>query len=157
VEKRLQLSASVEDYLEKIYITCRESGEARCKDIVDSLGVSAPSVTEALQLLSAKKLVNYAPYLPITLTREGEEVARDVLFRHEALREFFIEVLGVEQDQAEEGACRMEHAVTPGVIERIVQYTRYLREECEGRSCAEIYRFREYLERMQLEKDSDEL
>lgn len=127
--KRKGLSASLEDYLEAILIICQEQGEARSKDIIEHLDVSGPSVTEALQLLRKKELVNYFPYEAITLTDKGEEIARDVLYRHETLRDFFIEVLGVDEIMADEGACRMEHAASREIIDRMVKYTHYLREE----------------------------
>ncbi len=129
-----KLSASSEDYLEAILLICRERGEARSKEIMEHLSVSGPSVTEALQLLSEKGLVFYAPYEPITLTPEGEKKARDVLHRHETLRQFFVDVLGVDQKTADEGACKMEHVASPEIIERMVQYTRYVSERCGNKS-----------------------
>ncbi len=148
-----QLSTSSEDYLEAIYLICQEHGQARSKDIMERLGVKGPSVTEALQLLSEKGMVNYEPYSAITLTELGESVARDILFRHETLRDFFIEVLGVDEQTADDGACKMEHAASPEIIDRIVLYVRYLREECEGKSCEETCSFADYLEKGQ-QKDA---
>ncbi len=139
------LSASSEDYLETIYLICKVNGEARSKEIMDHLDVSGPSVTEALQLLSKKGLVNYTPYEAITLTPKGERIAQDVLYRHETLRDFFIDVLKVDKKLADEGACKMEHVASEEIIERIVQYTQYLREECQGQSCPNHITFEEYL------------
>ena len=140
-----KLSASLEDYLEAIYLVCRDSGEARSKDIMNLLGVTGPSVTEALQLLRDKKLVNYAPYYPISLTSEGETLAKDILFRHETLREFFIDVLGVDTKTADEGACQMEHVASPGIIDRMIRYTTYLREESNCYDPDSAGSFKEYL------------
>ena len=92
---------------------------------MNHLGVSGPSVTEALQVLSEKGLVHYEPYGPITLTPKGEAAARDVLYRHGALKDFFVSVLGIDEKTADEGACKMEHAASPKIIERLVKYTRY--------------------------------
>ncbi len=143
--KENKLSASLEDYLEAIYLISRENGTARSKEIMKQLSVSGPSVTEALQLLNEKGLVNYQPYEPITLTTQGEEVASEVLHRHETLRDFFIEVLGVDRKTADAGACKMEHAASANIIERMIQYTRYLKEECKQENCASIDGFQEYL------------
>lgn len=140
-----KLSASLEDYLEAIYLSSRTTGETRSKEIMERLGVTGPSVTEALQLLADKGLVNYTPYEAITLTAPGTSIARDVLYRHETLRDFFIEVLGVDYQTADEGACRMEHAVSPAIIERMVNYTHYLRKECRNRGCDKKDCFQNYL------------
>jgi len=145
--KQNKLSASLEDYLEAIYLIVREHGVARSKEIMKHLNVSGPSVTEALQLLSDKGMVNYQPYEAITLTAQGEEVAKDILLRHETLRDFFIEVLGIDRETADKGACKMEHAASANIIERMIQYTRYLKEGCEHRDCASINCFQEYLQK----------
>ena len=131
MNSRKKFSASLEDYLEVIYLIIRNNGEARAKEIMKRLGVSGSSVTEALQLLAEKSLVNYQPYEAITLTPKGKVVAEDVLHRHETLRTFFIEVLGVDEETADKGACKMEHAASPEIIERMVKYTHFVNHECE--------------------------
>ena len=107
-----QVSSSLEDYLEAIYHTVEAKGAARAKDLVMRLGVHNSSVTQALRSLSEKKLVNYAPYDVITLTDSGERIALDVIKRHETLSEFLHKVLGLPENEADEGACRMEHAIS---------------------------------------------
>ncbi len=145
MKKKIKLSASLEDYLEAIFLICRGEGDARSKKIKEHLQVSGPSVTEALQLLAEKGLVNYAPYEGITLTPQGKSIAQDVLHRHETLRDFFINVLGVDAKLADEGACRMEHVVSANVIDRMVKYTKYLKIECKGRGCDKVNCFDDYL------------
>ena len=65
----VQLSASLEDYIEAIYHIIGEKQVARGKDISSRLEVSGASVTEALRALAKKGLINYAPYEVITMTR----------------------------------------------------------------------------------------
>lgn len=114
-----QLSASLEDYLEAIYHIVAEKGAARAKDIVTRLGVHNSSVTQALRSLSGKGLVNYAPYDTVTLTAAGEAAAVSVVERHRALRAFLVEVLGLDTRLAEQDACRLEHAISGDVLERL--------------------------------------
>lgn len=123
------VSASLEDYLEAIYHTVNAKGAARAKDIVQAMGVNNSSVTQALRLLSEKELVNYAPYEVITLTEDGERIALDVVRRHETLSEFFTKVLGLPTEEAEHEACRMEHATSRIVLERLVKFVEYF-ETC---------------------------
>jgi DtxR family Mn-dependent transcriptional regulator len=124
-----QVSSSLEDYLEAIYHTVEAKGAARAKDLVLRLGVHNSSVTQALRSLSEKKLVNYAPYDVITLTDSGERIALDVVKRHKTLSEFLNKVLGLPEKQADEGACRMEHAISPGILDRLVKFVEYF-ENC---------------------------
>ncbi|PID75924.1 MAG: hypothetical protein CSA20_04165 [Deltaproteobacteria bacterium] len=126
--KKKRFSASLEDYLEAIYLNRDNKGEARPKQITAHLGVSGASVTEACQQLREKSLINYAPYGAITLTPEGEKYASEVFFRHETLRDFFIEVLKIDPVIADEGACKMEHVVSSTIVDRMIKYREYLRK-----------------------------
>ncbi|MEZ5357685.1 MAG: metal-dependent transcriptional regulator [Candidatus Zixiibacteriota bacterium] len=123
------LSASLEDYLETILLLSPENDGARVKDISASLKVNYSSVTGALQSLAARKLVNYSPYTRVTLTKSGAKIARDVLSRHVSLKEFFIKVLSIDEQNADEAACRMEHCISQEVLDRFVQFAEYI-ERC---------------------------
>ncbi len=121
-----QLSASLEDYIETIYHIITEKQVARGKDISARLSVSGASVTEALRALSRKGLINYAPYEVITLTEEGRIVAEDVIHRHNSLKHFFTDVLAIDEPLAEEGACKIEHTAPPEIINRMVDFIKFL-------------------------------
>ncbi len=130
--KHIELSASLEDYIEAIYHIVEEKLVARSKDIATRLGVSRASVTEALRTLSKKKLINYAPYEAITMTEKGKEVAKDVIFRHEALKRFFVEVLAIDDKIAEDGACKIEHSAPNEVITRMINFVDFLQHIPQG-------------------------
>ena len=123
------LSASLEDYLEAILQIVRKKKAAKAKDIAKRLKVNSSSVTGALQALARKGLVNYAPYDLITLTPAGDKIAQDVIRRHNALKKFFIEVLSIEEKEAEETACKVEHDVSPDIIKRLVEFVKFM-EKC---------------------------
>lgn len=127
MEEKISLSASLEDYIEAIYHIVEEKLVARSKEIAARLDVSRASVTEALRALAKKGLINYEPYEAITMTELGRQVAEDVIFRHDALKSFFIEVLAIDHDTAEEAACKIEHTAPPEVISRIVNFTKFLK------------------------------
>jgi len=120
------LSASLEDYLEAVFHIAARKQAARPKDISKRLRVNNSSVTGALKLLAEKGLVNYAPYEVVTLTGRGKTLAEDVVRRHESLRDFFEKVLAVGAADAEEAACKMEHAVPRGILERFIQFTEFV-------------------------------
>jgi DtxR family Mn-dependent transcriptional regulator len=120
------LSASLEDYLKAIFKVVAEKQAARAKDIAARLGVSNSSVTGALRTLADRGLINYAPYDLITLTRIGQTAARDVMRRHDALRDFFVKVLAVDSETAEVGACKMEHEIPPAIVERFIQFVDFV-------------------------------
>ena len=128
MEDNNHLSASLEDYLETIYLIVQKKQAARAKDISVELKVKASSVTGALRQLSEKGLINYAPYDIITLTSKGEQLARDVLKRHRALYDFFKNVLGIDEQEAEKGACKLEHEVSPLILKRLKSFIEFVQQ-----------------------------
>lgn len=124
--KQIKLSASLEDYIEAIYNIIIEKQVARGKDIANMLDVTGASVTEALRSLSQKGLVNYAPYEAITLTEIGRQVAKGVVHRHNALKQFFIKILDIPEEVAELGACKIEHAAPQPIIERMINFIEFI-------------------------------
>ena len=123
------LSASMENYLETIFLLVRDGPVARAKDISQRLGVSRSSVTGALQALSERGLVNYERYGFVTLTQQGTDIAAKVLRRHEALRDFFVKVLAIDADEADEAACRMEHGISKAIVDRLLDFASFM-ETC---------------------------
>jgi len=127
-----KLSASLEDYLEAIYVVAEEKSAARATDVGEKLGVANSSVTNALQSLVRKKLVKHAPYDLITLTPKGKSVARGIVRRHRVLKDFFINVLAVTEDVGEDCACKIEHVVPDDVLERFVEYIKFEAQSHDG-------------------------
>ncbi len=125
----IMLSESLEDYLEAIFHIIAEKQAARAKDISRRLKVAGSSVTGALRSLAEKGLINYAPYDLITLTPAGKRVAKEIVRRHEVLRDFFVKFLSVDYAEADEAACRMEHVISKHVLERLIQFAEFL-ETC---------------------------
>ena len=122
----VKLTASMEDYLEAIYHIVRKKQAARAKDIAGRLKVNNSSVTGALRTLSDKGFINYAPYDVITLTPKGHQHAEDVVRRHEALMDFFTKVLCVDEAEASDAACKMEHAVSRTILNRLIRFVEFL-------------------------------
>jgi DtxR family Mn-dependent transcriptional regulator len=117
------LSASQEDYLEAILNVADASGMARSTDIAVSLGVAKPSVTGAIKLLAHRGLVNYKPYGCVTFTQKGFSQAGRVAQRHEIIKTFFVDVLGVDRAVAQKAACKAEHLLGPVIISRMRDFT----------------------------------
>ena len=124
-----KLSASLEDYLEAIYNIAKDKGAAKAKDISVRLEVNSSSVTGALRALSKRGLVNYAPYDLISLTPEGNILAKDLVTRHESLYKFFISILAIDKPDAEDAACKIEHVIPRTVLNRLINFAAFC-ESC---------------------------
>ena len=121
-----KLSASLEDYLEAILNIISEKGGVRAKDIARYLHVQAGSVTTALQALAKSKHINYQPYEVITLTQKGLKEAKQILRKHEILRDYFVEILGAEKEEAEDTACKIEHVIPDELLERLISFAEFV-------------------------------
>ncbi len=128
-----KLSYSLEDYIEEIYNQIKTNGRAKVTVIAAALNVKKASVTGALNVLAEKKLINYAPYSEITLTVEGEQIAKKILEKHENLAEFFMTVLGAEKSEAVDIACKMEHIVPDKIFGNMMKLTKYIQSECKDK------------------------
>lgn len=115
-----KLSGSLEDYLEAIYVEVLKHGCAKVTDISVALGVKKASVTSALNQLSSKKLINYSPYSSVTMTIEGEKLAKKILQKHKVLDTFFNEIL--ELENASEIACAVEHLISDANLKKIQKF-----------------------------------
>jgi DtxR family Mn-dependent transcriptional regulator len=123
------LTASLEDYLEAIFHITEEKSAARPKDIAQRLKVKNASVTGALRSLSEKGMIHYAPYDIVTLTSEGRAAAEGVVNKHETLRSIFVNLLAVEEKEADEAACKMEHCISDAILTRFIEFARFV-EAC---------------------------
>jgi DtxR family Mn-dependent transcriptional regulator len=121
-----KLSSSLEDYLEAIYNLAGDNNITRSRDIAENLGVSRASVTGALRALKEKNLVNYQPYNYISLTESGKKAASEVANKHEILKSFFIEILDVKTETAQQAACKAEHALGPDIISRLLCFVEFV-------------------------------
>jgi DtxR family Mn-dependent transcriptional regulator len=130
--RKQKLTASQEDYLEAIFNLAGQSDGVRSKDIAEMLGVRRSSVTGALQALAEKGLANYRPYGCTTLTESGRAVAAEVARKHEVLKSFFVHVLGVDNELAQQAACKAEHALGPEIIGRLLSFIKYVTQSDEG-------------------------
>jgi len=123
------LSAALEDYLEAIYWLSRKHGVARASQIAQRVNVGKSSVTAALKHLARKGHINYDPYQYISLTEPGEAMALDIVNRHDVLKRFFAEVLGIDEELAGETACKIEHHIDKRVLDRLLEYVRSMEPE----------------------------
>ena len=118
-----KVSMSHEDYLEAIVMLGGTSTlPVRSVDIAAKLGVSKASVSKAVASLKASGMLNQPFYGDITLTEEGYEYGQAVLERHTMLTKFLVEAIGLDQEDAEEEACQMEHAISNESFEKWLAY-----------------------------------
>lgn len=110
-------SATLEEYLELVY-KLAEKGDVRPTQIAEALGVSGPTVTSTLKRMETRGLVTRRAGA-VELTEEGRREALDIIRRHRLSERFLVDVLGLSWEDVHEEACRLEHALSPRVMEAL--------------------------------------
>lgn len=111
MEKIRHTTASGEDYLEAILVLQKKLGMVRSVDVARHMGVSKASVTRATTILRKDGFLKMDREHYIYLTSAGRVTAEKIYERHQFFTNRLIAV-GVEPKQAEQDACRMEHAIS---------------------------------------------
>jgi DtxR family Mn-dependent transcriptional regulator len=116
------LTSSMENYLETIKNLETDKRVVRVKNVAQELKVKMSSVSGALETLAKEGLISHEKYGYIELTNEGKRLAETICSRHRTLFKFLTEILGVDPKTADEDACKMEHTVSPLVLEKLVEF-----------------------------------
>ena len=110
---------SGEDYLEAILMIWNEKNECHAIDVARKLNVSKPSVSRAMGILKEDGFIFVDESLHINLTEKGRAKAEDIYDRHQLLTEFLQKITGVDEEQAEQNACRVEHVIDSDIVRGI--------------------------------------
>ena len=114
----MEIHKSAEDYLETIMMLQEEKGYVRSVDIAAHLNVTKPSVSFAMKRLRENGYISMDEENLITLTEQGESIARRIYQRHQVLTSFLVQ-LGVDPVTAREDACKIEHDISENTFEAI--------------------------------------
>jgi len=140
-----KLSSTMEDYLEAIAALKKQNDIARVKDIGRLLDVKSSSVNAALRTLSKKGLVRHEKYGYVNLTPTGEEIACNVQGTHDLLLKFLTEILNINENEALQDACKMEHAISPKTFDRLTKFIKFVETGLNGGRPQWLKSFKYYL------------
>ncbi|MCL5958185.1 MAG: metal-dependent transcriptional regulator [Chloroflexi bacterium] len=112
-------TSTIEEYLEAIYVLSDEEQPVIGVRLAEALHVSPPTVTVTLKRMVRDELIDINERKEISLTAKGREMAETLLRRHRLSERWLADVLGVEWHKVHEEACRLEHAISAEVEERL--------------------------------------
>ena len=116
------LSAVMEDYIKAIYAIGNDTGErVGTSELADYLDVTSPTVSSMLKKLEERGLIDREEYRGVTLTKEGEIVALEILRHHRLLESFLSEQLDYDWADVHDEADRLEHHVSEELTDRIAE------------------------------------
>jgi DtxR family transcriptional regulator, Mn-dependent transcriptional regulator len=150
-EKFKKISLKQQIYLETIYDLSMSEGHAHVKSIAERLSIRMPSVTEVMRKLADKKLINYDVRKNISLTIEGEKLAKELDKRHSVLADFFAKILGCPASKAQTIACKVEHFVDADFCDRLAGFANFFQDK-EENGVELIKEFKEFYEKHRKQK-----
>lgn len=122
-----ELTHSAAHYLLTIHELLDARGYARVTDVARELSITTGSASTTLKSLRGRGLVTEDDNRFLTLSGEGNELARSVLERRALVQDFLARVLGVSKAQAEVDACKIEHLLsveTAGKLQKFLKRSR---------------------------------
>ena len=122
------IGKSAEDYLESMIILKEKNGYVRSIDIAGFLGVTKPSVSNAMKRLREEGYIEMDKTGFITVTAKGMAIADKIYTRHKKLTDFFV-ALGVDPDIAEDDACKIEHDLSDETFDAICRHIEDFRKD----------------------------
>ena len=112
-------SATIEDYLGVIYTLARDGERVIGARLVDSLDVSASTVTVTLRRMERDGWVRIGADKEIELTNAGLTAARSVIRRHMLTEWMLSRVLKLPLSELHREAHQIEHTISTEVEERL--------------------------------------
>lgn len=113
---------SREDYLETILLLMRKKGMVRSIDIANELNYSKASISRAVSILKSNNFITVDDSGYISFTGTGLQQAEAIYERHITIKKFFVEILKVSEENAEQDACKIEHILSDESYEKLKNY-----------------------------------
>ncbi len=120
---------SGEDYLETILLLYRKQGYVRSTDIANAMNYTKASISRAVKILKDDDYIYLDPNKMIFLTEKGEKKALEIYERHEVIAEFLVRVLQVDDETADQDACRIEHVISDSTFQGIKRLVKEAKEQ----------------------------
>jgi len=117
-----QIKDTHEDYLKAIYIVSKKNrgGWVSNSEISNLLKVKPASVSSMLYKLKENNYINWYPRKSVRLTAKGKNIALTTINRYNQLKQFFENVLGIDNTfKLDELCCKIEHSITPEISDAL--------------------------------------
>lgn len=113
-------SQSEQRYIKAIYqLTERDQDRATTTELTHILGVSAPSVSDMITKLQAKKLVIHQKYYGVYLSTEGRHVATQLIRKQRIWESFLAQKLKYRWDEIQSKAAELASITDSDIIRRL--------------------------------------
>lgn len=118
-------SPSIEKFLRAIYIAKVRGSKVNGTHLSKELQISPAAITDMARKLSQTGLINYVKHKELSLTKEGELIALNVIRNHRLWEGFLHKSLGLNLEEIHREAEILEHYGSPELMAKIDKYLDY--------------------------------
>ncbi len=115
-------SQVIEEYLLTLYKLNRAGDLAKAVTLAKRLDTSPPTVHATISRMQRDGLVEVKKSKELVLTKEGQKIAEDIAYRHNLSEYFLCNTLGIPWYEVHQHAHRLEHAMTPIVVQKLAEF-----------------------------------
>ncbi|MGQ2983552.1 metal-dependent transcriptional regulator [Flavobacterium sp.] len=127
------MTYSEENYLKVIYHLSTTSGKGISTNAIANVMESKPSsVTDMVQKLADKELVNYKKYQGVELTDKGRFTALMIVRKHRLWEVFLVEKLNFSWDEVHDVAEQLEHIKSEKLTDKLDEFLDFPTEDPHG-------------------------
>lgn len=127
------LSQSEENYLKCIYsLELGKDTGVSTSEIASKIGTKASSVTDMLNKLSKKGLLEYQKYYGASLSVSGKKTAALVVRKHRLWELFLVEKLNFKWDKVHDIAEQLEHVESDELVKELDRFLGYPKYDPHG-------------------------
>lgn len=119
------MTPNKEDYLKIIFELGGSEHKVTNKQIMNSLQISAPSVSEMMTKLLKEDYIVHAPYKGVQLTEKGGKKASILIRKHRLWEVFLVEQLGFPWNEVHEEAEVLEHVTSRELSNKLDKFLDY--------------------------------
>lgn len=115
-----ELTDKLDDYLEAIFVLSKSKNQpVRIKEIASWLKLNKTTVVATMKKLKERNMIKQEHYGAIFLTEEGKKRAETLYSKHLVIKNFLVQVLGIEEWIADKEACGIEHLLSDHTIQKM--------------------------------------
>lgn len=112
-----------ENYLKAVYhLEGSTKKEVSTNAIAEQMETKPSSVTDMIQKLADKNVLEYRKYKGAKLTEEGKKIAASVIRKHRLWEVFLVEKLNFHWDEVHDIAEQLEHIQSDDLINRLDKF-----------------------------------
>jgi len=119
------ISPALEQYVEAIADLLTQEKVCSVSQVAQQVQVSRPAASRAIRELTEQNLVEHKAYGYVDLTPKGQQLAKKMAARHNALYDFLKDVLQFDDARADQEACRLEHQVDEDFVARLNELNKF--------------------------------